>query len=167
MFLISCFVVTTFRIKVFSFFQIFQVNQNLPIVSLTIGYYKEKKEDKKIINEIYEIFEKLGQGSFWSVFKVERSFLDENKLEKKFMVFKEGKLNFFIEEEDQELPNLYNEENQLNNDYTNELNLNPSCNNDLEIGDNNDEFLDENYDPYSDDNLKNGKFINFLSFIFR
>lgn len=131
----------------------------------TIGYYKEKKEDKKFINEIYEIFEKLGQGSFWSVFKVERNFLDENenKSDKKFMVFKEGKLNFFIEEEDQEFPNLENEENMLNNDYTNtnDLNLNPSYSNDLEIGDNNDDLLDDNYDPYSDDNLKNGKFLNF------
>lgn len=131
----------------------------------TIGYYKEKKEDKKFINEIYEIFEKLGQGSFWSVFKVERNFLDENenKSDKKFMAFKEGKLNFFIEEEDQEFPNLENEENMLNNDYTNtnDLNLNPSYSNDLEIGDNNDDLLDDNYDPYSDDNLKNGKFLNF------
>ena len=39
---------------------------------MTFGYFKEKFEGKKLINQNLLILDKIGEGSFWSVFLVER-----------------------------------------------------------------------------------------------
>jgi len=63
-------------------------------VLMTYGYDKEKLNGKKIVNGNFEILEKLGEGTFWTVYKVERSVINESINNKSLHVFKEGNLNF-------------------------------------------------------------------------
>lgn len=60
------------------------------IVYTTCFYNKKKIGNKKIVNEIFEIFEQVGEGSYWKVFKVKRNLKNQDE---NFYVFKEGKLS--------------------------------------------------------------------------
>jgi serine/threonine protein kinase len=69
------------------------------IVYITYKYTKEIIDGKKIINGMFEIQEKLGEGGFWKVFKVRRSLVLENFTDFNTYVFKEGSLDKIDEEE--------------------------------------------------------------------
>lgn len=49
--------------------------------------------NKTVINNTFTLHDKLGQGSFWNCFKVNRYYSSENYIDNKFYVFKEGDLN--------------------------------------------------------------------------
>lgn len=65
------------------------------IVYITSGYKKEIKDQKTIVNNTFELGEKIGQGSFWSVRKVKRNLLSKEGvlLDNNYYVFKKGLLN--------------------------------------------------------------------------
>jgi len=137
---------------------------------MTYGYEKEKINGKKLINGNFEILEKIGEGSFWSVFKVERSVVDDFIDHKSHHVFKEGKLSFSLPNEDflaendiiPECVENYDDPKKselvsIYSDQFNQLNYETSNNN---IG---------NFDLdniYSDENIKNGNILFiFLTFL--
>lgn len=153
-----------------SFFFSEHTLESIPVVLMTYGYEKEKVNGKKLINGNFEILEKIGEGSFWTVFKVERSVIDEFIDQKSYHVFKEGKLSFSLPNEDflaendvidecvekHDDPKKY-EFDSLNKDQDNQLNYESSNNN------------IENYDLdniYSDENIKIGIFILSIFLIF-
>ena len=84
---------------------------------MTHGYEKEKINGKKIVNGNFEILDKLGEGSFWNVFKVERNVIDENINNKSLHVFKEGKLSFLSPEDEINWVNSFPVKNHENNPY--------------------------------------------------
>lgn len=65
------------------------------IVYITSNYNKEIQNNKTIINNTFELGEKIGQGSFWSVRKVKRNLLSKDGilLDNNYYVFKKGLLN--------------------------------------------------------------------------
>jgi hypothetical protein len=84
---------------------------------MTYGYEKEKMNGKKIVNGNFEILDKLGEGSFWNVFKVERNVIDENINHKSLHVFKEGKLSFLSPEDEINWVNSFPDKNHEDNQY--------------------------------------------------
>ena len=72
-------------------------HKDCPKIYMTYEYFKEKIKGKKIINQIFSIEEKIGEGSFWTVFKVERNTETSDHNENKdIYALKEGNLNFVI-----------------------------------------------------------------------
>ena len=70
-------------------------NEKEMIVYLT-NYYNKKIEDNKIIiNDNFELLEKIGNGSFWSVNKIKRKLLSSKGevIDNNYYVFKKGNLN--------------------------------------------------------------------------
>lgn len=63
-------------------------------------YDKEKINGRKIINGNFEIIDRVGEGSFWTVYKVERSVINESINHRSLHVFKEGKLSFLTPEDE-------------------------------------------------------------------
>ena len=60
------------------------------------SHYNEKIEDNKIIiNDNFEVLEKIGEGSYWKVIKVKRKLLSSKGevIENNYYVFKKGVLN--------------------------------------------------------------------------
>jgi hypothetical protein len=138
---------------------------------MTFEYFKEKIEGKKIINQNFLILSKIGEGSFWSVFKVERiEDIDSNSSleEKNIYALKEGNLNLIIPE-DHIIHNKHNKNFNENNDdlekniYNNfeieeNLDLIQDINDNDNVNDNYNIDLDE---LYSDKNIEKGNtFIN-------
>lgn len=70
-------------------------NDKEMVVYITSGYQKEIINNKKIVNHNFELGEKIGQGSFWSVRKVRRNLISSNGilLDNNYYVFKKGQLN--------------------------------------------------------------------------
>ena len=62
------------------------------MVYMSFGYKKTKNDNRKFVNN-FELFEEVGQGSFWTVYKVQRNYSDENETDSNFYVFKEGILS--------------------------------------------------------------------------
>ena len=70
-------------------------NEKEMIVYVT-NYYDKKIEDNKIIiNDNFELLEKIGNGSFWSVNKIKRKLLSSKGevIDNNYYVFKKGNLN--------------------------------------------------------------------------
>ena len=113
----------------------------MPTVLITYGYEKEKINGNKIINGIFQIIEKIGQGSFWSVFKVERNVTNDLIEDKKYYVFKEGQLSFIIQNDEFTTERILNDENDFKIENYNENDFN------------NENYIDE---IYSDKVIQNG-----------
>lgn len=63
-------------------------------VYVTKGYNKEYKNGKEIINNVFEVYDKVGNGSFWSVRKVKRNLISNGVLvDNNFYALKKGMLN--------------------------------------------------------------------------
>jgi serine/threonine protein kinase len=69
------------------------------IVYITYKYTKEIIDGKKIINSMFEVQDKIGEGVFWKVHKVQRSLVLDNFTDFNTYVFKEGNLDIIDEEE--------------------------------------------------------------------
>ena len=70
-------------------------NEKEMVVYITSGYQKEIINNKKIVNHNFELGDKIGQGSFWSVRKVRRNLVSSNGilLDNNYYVFKKGQHN--------------------------------------------------------------------------
>ncbi len=88
---------------------------------MSYGYEKEKENGRKIVNGNFEVIDKIGEGSFWKVYKVERSVFDESNNHRSFHVFKEGKLSFLSQEDENIEQDAINDEDHdeisINNIY--------------------------------------------------
>jgi [calcium/calmodulin-dependent protein kinase] kinase len=69
------------------------------IVYITYKYTKEIINGKKIINGMFELDDKIGEGSFWKVYRVKRNLILDNFTDNNTYVFKEGCLDKVDEEE--------------------------------------------------------------------
>lgn len=131
---------------------------------MTYGYEKEKINGRKIVNGNFEIIDKVGEGSFWTVYKVERSVINESINHSSFHVFKEGKLSLLstedeiIEENEMHEDIHYkNNSNKFDNEGKNIFNVGESNYNKINSLEMNDlETL------YSDENIKNGIYFHYL-----
>lgn len=135
-----------------------EIEKTKPIVLISYGYQKEKIYGKKFVNGNFEIIEKLGEGSFWNVYKVERSVNDENINHKSIHIFKEGSLGFIypddeITEEVIYQKGLVEETNMKKFDETDIYNVKENCLNDKKTSDLSD--LDR---KYSNENIQFGIF---------
>ena len=126
---------------------------------MSYGYDKEKVNGRKIVNGNFEILDKLGEGSFWTVYKVERSVMDESINQKSLHVFKEGNLSFISPEDEIIEENLISEKNPNDlyiniNDQNEKIFENERESNPYNICFENINDLDL---LYSDEVIKNGK----------
>lgn len=83
------------------------------IVYTNYVYEKKKVEGKKFVNE-FEIFEKLGSGSFWNVFLVKRDIETEEGPDTNYYVFKEGQLSQLDAEGYEQMFNNFSPEENIN-----------------------------------------------------
>lgn len=89
------------------------------IVFLSTSYTKTKKNDKTIVNDTFQLIEKIGHGSFWSVRKVKRNLISDSGelLDNNYYVFKEGCLSkradYFLDDNSEESRIGLNEYNLL------------------------------------------------------
>ena len=103
---------------------------------MTFEYFKEKINGEKIINQNFLLKNKIGEGSFWSTFKVERN----TDIEKNLYALKEGNLNFIIPDDHIIFDENENNEENYNKNFVENLDLIQFSN-----GENY-----ENYDNYND-----------------
>lgn len=134
---------------------------------MTYGYDKEKVNGRKIINGNFEILDKIGEGSFWTVYKVERSVCNESIEIKSLHVFKEGKLSLLSPEDE------IIEENEIPEGVSDNFDIDKNIKNSKSFHNESDSDLNNIYSQdindldtiYSDNNIKDG--IDFINYTFK
>ena len=123
------------------------------MVLMSYMYDKEKINGRKIINGNFEIIDRVGEGSFWTVYKVERSVINESINHRSLHVFKEGKLSFLTPEDEIIKENEIPEEGHenINKNEKNICNVNENNHNNI----NSLEVIDLET-LYSDEKIKEG-----------
>lgn len=128
---------------------------------MTYGYEKEKINGDKIINGNFRIIKKIGEGSFWHVYTVERDLSNDIEENKKIYVFKEGKLSFTLPNDDFIVDEeILNGEQNLLHSSPNDLNKNtpfsPKHLNIIPKKSANEDELENFEELYSEEKIKNG-----------
>lgn len=77
----------------FSGLTIQENNNDEMIVYVSHSYKKETINGVKYINGVFEILDLIGEGSFWTVYKVKRHFQEGEIIDENIYVIKEGKLS--------------------------------------------------------------------------
>jgi [calcium/calmodulin-dependent protein kinase] kinase len=68
------------------------------------GYNKTMIDNRKIVNDVFEVLEQIGDGSYWKVYKVQRDFESNDGTDHNYYVFKEGQYSKVDGEDMKEIP---------------------------------------------------------------